>query len=296
MVGFEMVGIPEFSSIKLFVAYLQTVSLPESFYLFLEIWKVYFVALIAIVALGILFYIAHFLLKLFFFKYVFQSYNGSWAALQLSYFFFLYAIVLTVFGAFLWLIGASLPENSVLNYLLTAFMILMIVLGLACMLRDDNQGYSSGYKSPLTKTLNAMLVICMCFSASFIALNTAALVMPSDLNIVYGYISHDAEPVYKIGDTNPISVKIGGPDTGLSVVLFHDDLSGLHEISSLVLFSNNSSTQFNNTLIGNALGTGNYLVFLNNTTSMSAGHYKLVLENPKYKQINSTIPFYLSDK
>jgi hypothetical protein len=291
-----MVGIPEFEAIKLLVYYLQTISLPESFYLYLQEWDVYFVALIIILMIGILFYIAHLLLKLFFFKYVFQSLNASWAALQGSYFFFLYAIVLIAFGALFWFIGLPLPDKSKIGYYSGASLILTLILGIASFLKEDNQSFSSEYKSLTTKILNAIVVIFLCLAVSFTALEYAAFVMPSDLNMIYGYISHDAEPVYIIGETNPISVEIGGPDTGLSVVLYQDNLDGLKEISSLTLYSNNSSTQFNDTLIGNTLDKGNYLIFLNNTTSMSAGHYKLFLENPKYKQINSTIPFSLSIK
>ncbi|WP_158024150.1 hypothetical protein [Methanosarcina horonobensis] len=95
-----------------------------------------------------------------------------------------------------------------------------------------------------------------------------------------------------MGEGVPISVKIGGPNIGLSVTLFRDDLDGLKDISSIVLYPNNSSTQLNNSLIGNSIGSGKYLVFLN-TTSLPTGHYKLVFENPKYEWINSSSPFII---
>ncbi len=148
----------------------------------------------------------------------------------------------------------------------------------------------------ILKVLNVVTIICLCFTLSFMALLDAYSIVPSDTNVTYGHISANVKSEYIVGDMNSIPVKIGGPDTGLSVTLLSDDLNGLKEISSVILYSNNTSTQFNGTLIGNALETGDYLISLNNTTSLPIGHYRLIFENPKYNSINLSRPFNLNSK
>ena len=112
----------------------------------------------------------------------------------------------------------------------------------------------------------------------------------------FGSVSADISYKYKIGGPSTIHAKIGGPDTGLFVSLLHDDPDSLKPVSSLYLYSNNSNTQFNNTLSGYSLGAGNYYISLNNTTSLPPGSYRLMFESPKYKWINSSKSFFLTQE
>lgn len=290
-------SIPDFENVRQIVTYFQTISLPESCYLCLEKWHVYIIALIGIVTLGILFYMVHLLFKLFFFRYVFNSQDASLATLHVSYLFFVYAIVFIVFG-FVWgFFGLSIPDKFGSMKLMLVFGILTVVLGLIRLFKgmDYDSVFHSGSELIL-KLLNVVVVVGLCFTISFMALCYASLLAPSDSSVIYGHVFADVNSEYKIGDTASIPVKIGGPDSGLSVFLLHDELDGLKQISSLCLYSNNSSTQFNDTLIGNTRGTGNYIIFLNNTTSLPSGHYRLMFENPKYEWINLSSPFFLSPK
>ncbi len=109
--------------------YFQKISLPESYYLYLEKWHIYFIALIGILMLGIFLYLVHLLLKLFFFRYVFNSQDMILPILNLSYFFFVYAIVFVLFGAFWRLLGFSIPDKFGSMKLMGAFAILTVVLG-----------------------------------------------------------------------------------------------------------------------------------------------------------------------
>lgn len=287
-------SIPDFENVRHIVTYFQTISLPESYYLHLEEWHVYLVALFGIVALGILFYVAHVLLKLFFFRYVFHSHDASWAALQLSYLFFVYAIVFIVFGVVWGFFGLSFPDKFGSAKLMGAFGVLTIVFGLIRLFKgiDYDSIYHRGSELIL-KLLNVVVIVGVFFTVSFMALSYAYLVVPSDSNAIYGYVRADINSEYKIGNTASIPVEIGGPDSGLSVFLLLDDPSGLKQISSLCLYSNNSSTQFNGTLVGNTRGAGDYLIFLD-TTSLPSGHYRLMFKNPKYEWINLSSPFFLS--
>lgn len=279
------------------LTYFQKVSLPESYYLYLEKWHIYFIALIGIVVLGIIFYLVHLLLKLFFFRYVFNSQDMILPILGLSYLFFVYAIVFVLFGVIWGLLGLSIPDKFGSLKLMGIFAVLTILFGLIRLFKgiDYDSVFHFGNEL-LSKLLNVVVVIGLCFTLSFMALSYAYLIVPSGANVIYGHVSADVKSEYIVGDMDSIPVKIGGPDTGLAVILLSDDLGGLKEISSVVLYSNNTSTQFNGTLIGNALGAGDYLISLNNTISLPTGHYRFIFENPKYNSINLSRPFNLNSK
>ncbi|WP_011307262.1 hypothetical protein [Methanosarcina barkeri] len=136
--------------------------------------------------------------------------------------------------------------------------------------------------------LAVLCFICLWLFGCFFALEIAYFEGSNEIN---GHIFANMDSDCKNGD--PIPVKVGGPDTGLSVFLLRDDPDGLKQISSLHLYSNNSSTQFNNTLLGYSQALGDYQISLNNTTSLPPGHYRLMFENPKYRWINLSKPFKL---
>ncbi|MHC1754332.1 MAG: hypothetical protein AB9861_02685 [Methanosarcina sp.] len=272
-------SIPDFENLRQIITYFQYISIPEHFYL--ERWPIYFTALKEISAVAFIMYGIFFVLKSFIFKYTYGL-NGlrrfTW---EVSRFLFHYLIIFLIFGALLLVLGLSVPDKNMVSSFWSVFGLLGCVFGLLSLSRDYN------------RFLGILCIICFSICGSFYALSSA---YSSDSNVFYGHISADMDSEYKIDYPASISVKIGGPDSGLSVFLLHDDPDGLKPISSLCLYSNNSSTQFNDTLIGYSQGPGNYIISLNNTTSLPSGHYRLVFENPKYKWINLSSPFFLSPK
>lgn len=69
-----------------------------------------------------------------------------------------------------------------------------------------------------SQLLGTLCFICLWLSGCFLALGVAYTAGSNDINgHIFAYMDSD----YKNGD--PISVKVGGPDTGLSVFLLRDD-------------------------------------------------------------------------
>lgn len=216
-----------------------------------------------------------FLLKSFIFKYTMMLDGLRSFTFHAGHLFAHFLIVFFIFGAILFILGLPVPDENELDYLMIGCLILGILFAFLT--------------SPDREFLGALSFICLWIFACLMLLSFAYIIGSDEIN---GHIFADMSSDYKNGD--PISVKVGGPDTGLSVFLLRDDPSGLKHISSLHLYSNNSSTQFNDTLIGYSQAPGDYQIFLNNTTSLPSAHYRLVFENPKYKWISSSSPFFLS--
>lgn len=269
----SVLEIPNFENLNQFIIFFQSLSVPEYYYL--ENWTVYYTSLKIILALAIILNGSFFLLKSFIFKYTMMLDGLRSFTFHAGYLFARFFIVFLIFGAILFKLGLPVPDKNELFYLMIGCIILS---GLFAFLTSSDR-----------KFLDTLSFICLWICACFFALDVAYLVGSDEIN---GHIFADMSSDYKNGD--PISIKVGGPDTGLSIFLLRDDPSGLKQISSLHLYSNNSSTQFNDTLIGYSQAPGDYQIFLNNTTSLPSAHYRLVFENPKYKWINSSSPFFLS--
>jgi hypothetical protein len=288
--------LPNFQNINQIFTFLQTISLPEAWYLYLDNWLVYFFALLIIIALGVIFKGISLFLRTNFAWSFYRSTEGQQFFSAFHYIFFVFAIIFVIFGFVLWFLKIPIPTRNESFKIGLIFCILLVACGIASFLRESRHIVRDfRQKDSIRDLLNKMVVVCLLLDGSFLALSIASSFMPAGGNIIKGHVSADLDMEYIVGTYAPISVLIGGPDCGLSVKLFRDDVSGLNDISSLTLYSNNSSSQFNGTLRGNARGAGDYLIFLN-TTSMSPGYYKFVFENPKYRQINLTSPFSLSTK
>lgn len=269
----SVLEIPDFENLNQFIILFQSLSVPEHYYL--ENWTAYYTSLKILLALAIIVNGSFFLLKSFIFKYTMMLDGLRSFTFHAGHFFAHFLIVFLIFGVLFLISGLPIPDEHEISYLLPAFFILGAIIGLLNS-RENHFQYTLSF---------TCLWICACF----MLLSFAYSIGSDEIN---GHIFADMSSDYKNGD--PISVKVGGPDTGLSVFLLRDDPSGLKHISSLNLYSNNSSTQFNDTLIGYSQAPGDYQIFLNNTTSLPSAHYRLVFENPKYKWINSSSPFFLS--
>ncbi|MDW5550878.1 hypothetical protein [Methanosarcina sp.] len=259
-----------FENFKQIISLFQSISIPEHYYL--ENWIVYYTALKILLSAAIILYGSFILLKSFIFRYTMMLDGLRVFTFQASRFFAHFSIVFLIFGAILLILGLPVPDEHELSYLVPAFLILGTVFSFS--------------NSRDSQFLGVICFICLWLCACFFALT---LVYTECSNEINGHIFAYMDSDYKNGD--PISVKVGGPDTGLSVFLSRDEPGGLKQISSLHLYSNNSSTQFNDTLLGYSQAPGDYQISLNNTTSLPSGHYRLMFENPKYKWINLSKPF-----
>lgn len=128
-----------------------------------------------------------------------------------------------------------------------------------------------------------------------------------DLPILFeGNINVDVENIHKKNDIMiPVQIQVTGIDVPISVGLFKvepnnsisiakiDNLGTQSEYRNDLYhrtFSNVSNFKNNNCLLGNSLGSGKYILFIN-TTNLSIGYYKLEVESYK---TNSGDGFFLS--
>lgn len=294
--------ISSFENIKQIIYFFQSFSIPEHYYL--ENWIVYYTALKILLTAAIISYGSFILLKSFIFKSIMglddslDSDDLQTFTFEASRFFARYFIYFLIFGLIFFILGIPIPSKHDVKYLIFTggiSFVFVVVLTSFCFViwngdsRDGDSWDGDSWDGD-SLLLPIFFVIFVWLGGCFLTLDVAYVISSNDINgHIYTYMDSD----YRDGD--PISVKIGGPDTGLSVFLLHDDPEGLKQISSLYLYSNNSSTQFNNTLIGYSQGPGDYKISLNNTTSLPSGHYRLIFENPKYNWINTSNHFSLQN-
>ena len=113
------------------------------------------------------------------------------------------------------------------------------------------------------------------------------IVVP-DVPILQGNIAVDMESIYYKNDTViPVSVSVTGPNAGISVELFKVESNNL---TSLALIDHlnpqpNQKIISNNSLIGSALGSGKYSIFIN-TTNLDSGYYELRCLRQEYEKMD----------
>lgn len=102
----------------------------------------------------------------------------------------------------------------------------------------------------------------------------------------------DMDNIYYKNDTLiPITVRITGPNTNLSVVFKGESSNQFHE-ASIYLNSKNFETVSNNSIVGKTLDNGKYRIFIN-TTSLPTGYYELKCVRQKYAESFGLRNFYL---
>ena len=128
-----------------------------------------------------------------------------------------------------------------------------------------------------------------------------------DLPILFeGNINVDVENIHKKNDIMiPVQIQVTGIDVPISVGLFKVEPNNSISIAQIDnlgtqsenrndlyhrTFSNVSNFKNDNCLLGNSLGLGKYILFIN-TTNLSIGYYKLEVESYK---TNSGDGFFLS--
>lgn len=109
-----------------------------------------------------------------------------------------------------------------------------------------------------------------------------------EMPILQGNIAVNMESIYYKNDTMiPVSVSITGPNAGISVELFKVESNNL---TSLALIDHlnpqpNQKIISNNSLIGSALGSGKYSIFIN-TTNLDSGYYELRCLRQEYEKMD----------
>lgn len=142
-----------------------------------------------------------------------------------------------------------------------------------------------------------------------IILSSSLLYLPSilssssprlyDIYAIPGNIKTQVEEEYSMDRIIYFPVKVGGLDNGLSITLSKFDSGKFEEISSLVLYSNQTITQKNYSLSGRTNNNGNYDIYLDpksDPKSISEGNYQLTFNNAQNKKMSSSKVFFLSSK
>jgi len=115
------------------------------------------------------------------------------------------------------------------------------------------------------------------------------------LPIFDGNIDVDMENIHQKNDMMiPVQIQVTGIDDPISVGLLKVEPNNSIPVAKIdylgqsenrndrysIIFSNVSNFKNNNCLLGNSLGSGKYIIFIN-TTNLSIGYYKLEVNNTK---------------
>lgn len=122
-----------------------------------------------------------------------------------------------------------------------------------------------------------------------------ALFLPVLHSPLQGHVTVDMEDVYYKNDVPiPVLIQVTGPNTGLSIELLKEESTNLRPIASIDYLEpqHNLKTTSNNSLVGSAMGSGKYNVFIN-TTNLTTGYYELICIRPKYEKMYGARGFYL---
>lgn len=124
------------------------------------------------------------------------------------------------------------------------------------------------------------------FQLSFVLLICEVVLTIFIVSLIPGHINTDMESIYyKNNAPIPVSIKVTGQNTGLSIGLLRENINqNITLVESINLEPNHNSDKViygsNSILFGNAMEFGKYDIFIN-TTNLTSGYYELVL-NPEY--------------
>jgi len=115
-----------------------------------------------------------------------------------------------------------------------------------------------------------------------------------------GSIEIDMDKIYyKNNEPIPVLIKLTGPDSHLSVILFKEesnDLISLWEIKNFgqnYVTSDETNYEYNDYVLASSLGNGKYTIYIN-TANLTSGYYQLKCSRQNYKG-SSDSGFYLLD-
>lgn len=120
-----------------------------------------------------------------------------------------------------------------------------------------------------------------------------------DIYAIHGSIKAQVDEEYSINKIVYVPVEIGGLDSGLSITLSKFNSGKFEEISSIILYPNQSIIQKNNSLSGRVVNYGSYEICLDPSSdpkSLSEGDYQFKFKNSQNKNISSNKVFSLSSK
>ena len=118
------------------------------------------------------------------------------------------------------------------------------------------------------------------------------------------------ESIYYKNDTQiPVLIQVTGPNTGLFAILYKDihgnrsnasNISFIGPIEPILLDLESDFEErkmvSNNILLGNYLGNGKYIIFIN-TTNLTTGYYELMcLRKAFYEKTCESKSFYLFNR
>jgi len=125
-----------------------------------------------------------------------------------------------------------------------------------------------------------------------------------------GHVEVDMESIYYKNDTQiPVLIQVTGPNTGLFAILYKDihgnrsnasNISFIGPIEPILLDLESDFEErkivSNNILLGNYLGNGKYIIFIN-TTNLTTGYYELMcLRKAFYEKTCESKSFYLFNR
>jgi len=258
-----------FDNMLQFINYIFNLSLSENSYFF---YLVIFACILSVVSLYLISKFAAAFIPGYSLAYHFRMAISMIGVSTIIYF---------VFGNLLMSCGV-IPITQIK---LTDFILLLFVCLIICFLliRVSRNGYMN--------TLDVYIFLILFFSIFAALLYISASPYIVEDKLVFGNI----EPIslnsyYSKVQTNPIDIRMTGPDTGLHVIMLSGDLKHSKEISSIFLCPKNFSEQANNSLVGYTKGSGFYHIDFN-CMSLPTGNYTIILENAKYKSINYLLRF-----
>jgi len=149
----------------------------------------------------------------------------------------------------------------------------------------------------IERTYNILIIISLLLIFSGLALFIWSIPFAS---ISYhlplpGQVALDMKDINYINEsTIRISIKVTGPETGISIKLFKEESNQLRILDFIDNVDSNHDlkTVSNNSLFVNSLGNGKYSVFIN-TSILSEGYYQFKCVIPQYEKIYGVSDFYL---
>ena len=211
--------------------------------------------------------------------------------------FFIGTILLIVLITYLLIINIPQIYNiSSGIYLLIVFTAILSIYILSAFILLSNSNYFISKLKILSIGIPVILLSVLgVFFLFFVVISITS-------NYHQGNIEFDMDKIfYKNDNQIPVLIKITGPDTSFTVILFNEKSNDLIEIWNITnlgpnYFTDSKQNNFisNDNVVVSLLGNGKYNIFIN-TTNLTTGYYQIKFSRQDFNKDSYESGFYLLD-
>ncbi|MDD1745095.1 MAG: hypothetical protein LUQ20_04705 [Candidatus Methanoperedens sp.] len=213
----------------------------------------------------------------------------NWASkiYLLTFLMFIITLIYIVYFFVIAYAWTKIDQSTIQNILISIYLIIFIIVVVFAIKHRRNLKICTSLRQKILTTVFSVFLILIVGSIIWLSAFSPILAFMQGHVI----IDMDSSIYYKNNTPIPIYIKVTGPNTNLSIYLYENEnnqtqLTPFDYIVDLKPDRDfNITLSHNNSLIGNSLENGKYIVFINKT-KLSSGYHELVVKNIFYGKMD----------